>query len=249
MRASRLAAVGIAAGSMMLGMAAPALADTPPKAGQFCSKDDVGKTYTGDDGTVLKCMVKAGEEQPRWVDVSGDEPGGDPSESPSPSPTPTKPAFKFGYDKVKLSSLRVAPGYKTTFTVTCPTSVVITGNGYTQNPLPVKKTGDDTWTATGTFRSKLPDPTTATVACKGYGSVSYSTRPDKGGNGGGNGGGGTMKPKTPKIPSGRIDTGDGSMYMSGGNSSAPLLAAGWGVLMAAGLGAVALRRRTVRERS
>ncbi|WP_396449407.1 hypothetical protein [Actinomadura sp.] len=229
-------------------MAAPALATPDPVTpGAFCDTlNDTGKTTKG---TPMVCKPDENGKL-RWVAAGpGDEPGGDPSESPSPSPTPTKPAFKFGYDKVKLSSLRVAPGYKTTFTVTCPTSVVITGNGYTQNPLPVKKTGDDTWTATGTFRSKLPDPTTATVACKGYGSVSYSTRPDKGGNGGGNGGGGTMKPKTPKIPSGRIDTGDGSMYMSGGNSSAPLLAAGWGVLMAAGLGAVALRRRTVRERS
>jgi hypothetical protein len=235
---------------MMLGMAAPALADTPPKAGDNCTKEQVGSTTKAEDGTLLKCVMPDGAQQPTWVKVD-DRPGdGDPSESPTPTPTPTptKPAFKFGYDKVKLSSLRVAPGYKTTFTVTCPTSVVITGNGYTQNPLPVKKAGDDTWTAVGTFRSKLPTPTIATVACKGYGSVSYTTQPDKGdGNGGGGNGGGTMKPKTPKIPTGRIDTGDGSMYTQG--SSAPLLAAGWGALLLAGLGAVALRRRTVRERS
>ncbi|NKZ05539.1 hypothetical protein [Actinomadura latina] len=240
-------------------MAAPALADTPPKAGDNCTKEQVGSTTKAEDGTLLKCVLPDGGDQPTWVKVGDGDPGGgepgdgDPSESPTPTPTPTptKPAFKFGYDKVKLSSLRVAPGYKTTFTVTCPTAVVITGNGYTQNPLPVKKIGDDTWTATGTFRTKLPNPTTATVACKGYGSVGYSTEPDKGGNGGGGGNGGnTMKPKTPKIPSGRIDTGDGSMYMRGGGS--PLPAAGWGALALAGLGglgAAALRRRAVRERS
>lgn len=39
------------------------------------------------------------------------------------------------------------------------------------------------------------------------------------------------------------------MYGQPDGSAAPVLAAVWGALMAAGLGAVALRRRTVRERS
>jgi hypothetical protein len=238
MRATRLAAAAIAAGPLVLGMAGPALAtpDAPPKAGQFCKKEDIGKTAKAADGTLLKCVRKAGQQQPHWVAASDE-----PTESPSPSPSPTKPTFKFGYDKVKLSSRRVAPGLSTTFTVTCPSTVVITSNGYTKNPLPVKKVGKATWTATGTFRSNLPDPTTATVVCKGFGSVRYSTSPEKGGN--------NMEPKTPKIPTGPINTGDGSMYGRADGSAAPVLAAVWGAVMAAGLGAVALRRRTVRERS
>jgi hypothetical protein len=226
MRATRLAAAAIATGSMVLGMAGPALA-APPKEGQFCKKADIGKTVTAANGTLLKCMTKPGDKQPHWYEIKG---------------APTTPTFKFGYDKVKLSSRRVVPGGKTTFTVKCPSTVSITGNGYTRNPLAVKKIGKATWTATGTFRGNLPDPTTATVVCKGFGSVKFSTSPEKKG-------GNTMTPKTPKIPSGPINTGDGSMYGQTGGSSAPLLAAGWGVLMAAGLGAVALRRRTVRERS
>ncbi|WP_433475268.1 hypothetical protein ACQPZP_42515 [Spirillospora sp. CA-142024] len=235
MRATRLTAAAIAAGSMVLGMAGPALAtpDAPPKAGQFCKKAELGKTAKAEDGTLLKCMKKAGQEQPHWVAIS---PGDD---EPTAPPTTPKPTFKFGYDKVKLSSRRVAPGLTTTFTVTCPSTVSITSNGYTRNPLPVKKIGKNTWTATGTFRGNLPDPTTATVVCKGFGSVKFSTSPEKGGN--------NMTPTKPKIPVGRIDTGDGSMYRRPGGSSAPLLAGAWGALTAVGLAAVALRRRTVRS--
>ncbi|MFA1541505.1 hypothetical protein [Actinomadura monticuli] len=232
----------------MLGMAAPALADTPPVGGQFCAKDDIGKTAKDADGKLLKCVLKDGDEQPRWVPVDpGGDPGGEDPGGEDPGNENPPPTFTFGYDKVKLSSLRVAPGYKTTFTVTCPASVTITGNGYTRNPLPVTKAGENTWTATGTFRGKLPNPTTATVVCEGYGSVKYSTQPEKPGTKPGTPG--QMTPKPPKIPNGRIDTGDGSTYMRNEGSNAGLLAAGWGALTAAGLGAIALRRRTVRERS
>ncbi|GAA2415480.1 hypothetical protein GCM10010191_27150 [Actinomadura vinacea] len=153
---------------------------------------------------------------------------------------PVPPKFDFGYDDVKLSTRRVVPGGKTTFTVTCPAAVSITSNGYTKNPLPVKKTGKNTWTATGTLKSSLPDPTLATVTCKGHGSVKYSTSPEKG----------DLTPKKPsgKIPSGRIDTGDGST-VTGGDGSAVLLAGGGAVLAAAGLGIASLRRRTGQERS
>jgi hypothetical protein len=241
---------------MMLGMAAPALAtpdDTaPPKAGDACTAEQIGSTAKAADGTQLKCEQQAGSDKPVWVTVKGGEnPGGENPGGENPG-TPNEPAFKFGTDKVKLSSLRVAPGYKTTFKVICPTSVSITSNGYTQNPLPVKKAGENTWTATGTFRKNLPNPTTATVVCKDYGSVKFTTQPEKAdGNGGkkGNKGGSTLTPKTPKIPTGRIDTGDGSMYNRDQNSPAPLLAAGWGALMAVGLGAIVLRRRSAAERS
>lgn len=256
MRASRLAAVGIAAGSMMLGMAAPALATPDPVTpGAFCDKADA--TGTSSTGKAMVCKTAA-DGKLRWASADGNEnpggenPGGENPGGEDPG-TPNEPAFKFGPDKVKLSSLRVAPGYKTTFTVTCPTSVSITSNGYTQNPLPVKKAGENTWTAIGTFRKNLPNPTTATVVCKDYGSVKFTTQPDKAdgnkGDKGGNKGGGTLTPKTPKIPTGRIDTGDGSMYMRDQNSPAPLLAAGWGALMAVGLGAIVLRRRSAAERS
>ncbi|TDC47422.1 hypothetical protein E1281_26270 [Actinomadura sp. KC345] len=165
------------------------------------------------------------------------------SEDPDP-----QPGFKFGYDKVKLSSTKVVPGGKTTFAVTCPSEVTITGNGYTQNPLPVKKTGENTWGASGTFKSNLPDPTNVTVVCKGFGSVKYSTSPAKDdGNGNGNGGGNNnMTPKTPEIPTQPVNTGDGSSLTNGGS---PMAAAAWGAIAFLGLGAVALRRRTAQERS
>ncbi|MGI5324305.1 hypothetical protein [Actinomadura nitritigenes] len=241
MRATRLAAAAVATGSLVLGTAGPALAAparNEPKAGQFCKKADLGKEVELADGTLLKCTLKAGQKVPHWVDVTGQTP-------PTKPPTTPKPVFRFGFDKVKLSSRVVAPGRRTTFTVTCPSTVTITGNGYTGSPLPVKKAGKSTWTATGTFKSSLPDPTVATVVCKGFGSVRFSTHPSKKPSQGGN----SMQPATPKIPNGRIDTGDGSMYGRTAGSGAPPAAIGWGALAAAGLGAVALRRRTGRERS
>ncbi|MDL4818300.1 hypothetical protein [Actinomadura opuntiae] len=242
MRATRLAAAAVATGSMVLGMAGTALASPAqdgPKAGQFCKKADVGKKVKLADGTLLKCTLEPGQKVPHWVEVSpGDQP-------PTLPPTTPKPVFRFGFDKVRLSSRVVAPGRHTTFTVTCPSTVTITSNGYTRSPLPVAKTGKSTWTATGTFKSSLPDPTVATVVCKGFGSVRFSTHPSKNPAKPGTG----MQPTTPKIPNGRIDTGDGSMYGRTAGSGAPLMAIGWGALAAAGLGAVALRRRTARERS
>ncbi|MFB4301207.1 hypothetical protein [Actinomadura sp. NTSP31] len=245
MRATRLAAAAVATGSMVLGMAGTALAapaQEGPKAGQFCKKVEIGKEVELADGTLLKCTLKAGQKVPHWVDVTGQTP---PTEPPTSPPTTPKPVFRFGFDKVQLSSRVVAPGRKTTFTVTCPSAVTITGNGYTRDPLAVQKAGKSTWTATGTFKSSLPDPTVVTVVCKGFGSVKFSTHPSKNPSKPGN----SMQPATPKIPNGRIDTGDGSMYGRSAGSGAPLIAVGWGVLAAAGLGAVALRRRTARERS
>ncbi|HEU5026241.1 MAG TPA: hypothetical protein VFV01_15090 [Spirillospora sp.] len=241
MRATRLAAAAVATGSLVLGTAGPALAApggtvTP---GAFCSPE--GATGKTAKGTPMIC-TKAPDGRLRWKAVTGQEPA--PPTKPAP-PTEPKPAFTFGFDKVKLSSRVVAPGRHTTFTVTCPSTVTITGNGYTRSPLPVAKAGKATWTATGTFKSSLPDPTVATVVCKGFGSVKFSTHPSK--NPGEPGGG--MQPAKPKIPNGRIDTGDGSMYGRTAGSGAPLMAIGWGALAAAGLGAVALRRRTARERS
>lgn len=168
-----------------------------------------------------------------------------PSERPpTPTPTPTRPTFSFGYDDVQLSTRRVVPGGSTTFTVTCPTSVTITGNGFTQNPLKVTKIGEGKWRATGVFKKSLPNPTTATVICKDHGSVKYTTNPSQGDGGG-------MKPKpSTKIPTGPINTGDGTLYAAEKDGSAvPLAATGAGAALAAGLGAVVLRRRTVRGRS
>ncbi|MFB4320053.1 hypothetical protein [Actinomadura sp. 21ATH] len=238
MRATRLAATGLAAGAMVLGMAAPALA-TPPATvtpGAFCDDADLGKTAKADNGKTYVCKKKKPtDKQGRWLPVA---PGGeDPKPTPTPTLTPPKPTFKFGYDKVQLSSRRVVPGGTTTFTVTCPSAVSITGNGYTQNPLAVKKVGANKWSATGKFRSSLPDPTTATVVCKGFGSVKFSTSPEKGDD--------NLGPKQPKIPTGRIDTGDGSTLAQ---DASPMAAAGLGALAVAGIGAFALRRRTVRER-
>jgi hypothetical protein len=141
---------------------------------------------------------------------------------------------------VKLSTTKVVPNGSTTFTVTCPSTVTIVSNAYTQSPLPISKTGTDTWTAKGTFKSTLPDPSVATVTCKGFGSVKFSTSPEKKGG---------LKPKPGgQIPVGRIDTGDGSTQT--GSAGLPMLAGGSAAALAgAGLGAFALRRRIGRERS
>ncbi|MFG2087062.1 MULTISPECIES: hypothetical protein [unclassified Spirillospora] len=285
MRSTRLAAAGVAAGAMVLGMAGPALADGKASASPnpFTAGSKITVTVEGCEtkpvlahqGTmVFNGLVKFTQSGTTWTSApvatfdSRHLKAGqsydykvtcyDPNnkkltltlpltvakpDGNDPTPTPTTPTFKFGYDKVKLSTTRVAPGQKVTFTVNCPTAVTVSGNGYTKNPLPVKKTGDATWTAQGTYRSNPPDPTTVTVVCKDFGSVKYSTSPEKGtGNGTGTG----MKPKTPKIPTGPINTGDGSSL---GTDGSPMMAAAWGAFMFLGLGAVALRRRTVSERS
>ncbi|QKG24040.1 hypothetical protein [Actinomadura verrucosospora] len=241
MRATRLSAAAVATGALVLGMAGPVLADSPGPVhpGAFCSP--AGATGKTAKGTPMVC-APGSDGKLRWK--SGKGPTPPTTHKPLPPTTP-KPVFRFGFDKVRLSSRVVAPGRHTTFTVSCPSAVTITSNGYTRNPLPVRKTGKATWTASGTFKSSLPDPTVATVVCKGFGSVKYSTHPSKNPSKGGN----SMQPTTPKIPNGRIDTGDGSMYRPAAGSGAPLLAIGWGALAAAGLGAVALRRRTARERS
>ncbi|MGP4022777.1 hypothetical protein [Actinomadura sp. 3N407] len=283
MRSTRLAAAGVAAGAMVLGMAGPALADGKASASPnpFTAGSKITVTVAGCEskpvlahqGTMVFAeVVKFTQSGANWT--SGPVTTFDSRHlkagqtynykvtchdanqqkltmtlpltvaKPDGNPDPT-PEFKFGYDKVKLSSRRVAPGQNVTFTVNCPTAVSVSGNGYTKNPLPVKKAGKDTFTATGTYRSNLPDPTTVTVVCKDFGSVKYSTSPEKAG-GSGNGGGNAMEPKTPKIPTGPINTGDGSSL---GNDGSPMMAAAWGAFMFLGLGAVALRRRTVQERS
>lgn len=291
MRSTRLAAAGVAAGAMVLGMAGPALAegkavaspnpfpagsainvtvtgcDTKPVLGHqgtMVFAETVNFTQNGDtwssgpvktfDGRHLKAgqtynyRVTCYDADNQKVTMTLPLTVAEAQDNPDPTPTPGRPEFRFGYDKVKLSTRRVAPGQKVTFKIACPTEVTVSGNGYTQNPLPVKKAGDGVWTATGTYRSNLPDPTTVTVVCKNFGSVKYSTSPEKGdGNGGGgNGGGNAMTPQTPKIPTGRIDTGDGSSLRDGGS---PMMAAAWGAFAFLGLGAVALRRRIAQERS
>ncbi|TDC78260.1 hypothetical protein [Actinomadura sp. 7K507] len=287
MRSTRLAAAGVAAGALVLGMAGPALADgkvvanpNPFTAGSAITVNVSGcnaesKPVLAHGGTIVFAQpvtftrkgdlwtsgpvktfdsrqLKAGQTYPYKVTchdadqnkLTMDLPLKVAASSENPDP---QPGFKFGYDKVKLSTTRVAPGEKTTFKVICPSTVTITGNGYTQNPLPAKKTGENTWGATGTFKSSLPDPTNVTVVCKGFGSVKYSTSPAKDdGNGNGNGGGNNMTPKTPKVPTGPINTGDGSTLNNGGS---PMAAAAWGAIAFLGLGAVALRRRTAQERS
>ncbi|MBA9004051.1 hypothetical protein [Thermomonospora cellulosilytica] len=193
-----------------------------------------GKTYVAK----WTCEIEGGTATLSLTTTPGKRPG-------TPKPTPTRPAFSFGYDDVQLSSRRVVPGGSTTFTVTCPTAVTITGNGFTQSPLTVTKVGENTWRGTGTFKQTLPNPTTATVICKDHGAVKYTTDP-------GDGNGGDMKPKPgTRIPTGPINTGDGTLYLEqrGGDSAMPLMAAGAGAALAAGLGVVVLRRRTARGRS
>ncbi|MDL4774834.1 hypothetical protein [Actinomadura xylanilytica] len=160
-----------------------------------------------------------------------------PSKEPGVKPAPQK--FSFGYDDVELSTRKVIPGKSMTFTITCPTAVTITGNGFTTKALAVKTVRTGVFKAVGMFRSgTLPNPTVATVACKGHGYVKYSTKPGE-----------AIKPgkKSPQIPAGAPNTGDGSLSLhhEDGGSMTPALVGGGsaGALAVVGGGLVLLRRR------
>ncbi|WP_051109026.1 hypothetical protein [Actinomadura flavalba] len=190
-----------------------------------------GTTYT----VVFSCKLEGGTAK-----FSLKVNPGKPKPTPTPTPTtPEPPKFSFGYDDVKLTTRKVVPGGKIGFTVNCPTAVTITGNGFTTKALAVKQTGKGTFKAVGAFRAgTLPNPTTATVACKGHGYVKYSTKPGQ-----------AIKPKpggNPEIPVGAPNTGDGTLYgHADGGSSTALLAGGSAAgLAVVGGGLLLLRRRS-----
>jgi hypothetical protein len=271
MHTTRLAAAGAVAALVALGMAGPAQAAEPaasatpdpfkPGADLTLSITECTETPTSVAGDLFTGTPQfSGEAGGTWTAKQATKPALAPGKSftitinckvgeapiertvtvTSAKEEPNEPpAFSFGFDDVKMSTTRVVPNGSTTFTVTCPTAVTINSNAYTTNPLPVTKSGENTWTSTGKFKSSLPNPSVVTIACKDHGAVEFTTNPEKG----------EMKPgkKIPgKIPTGRIDTGDGSTQTGTGM---PLLAGGTAALAAAGLGAVALRRRIGRERS
>lgn len=158
-------------------------------------------------------------------------------------PPKAEPKFKFGFDKVQLSTRRVMPGSNITFRVKCPNPVSATSASWATAPS-FKKTGTDTWTGTGRFKSSLPAVVNIKVSCKGFGFVTYSTKPGKRnvGDGGGTG----------NIPTGPgPNTGDGSLFMQESEGSNMALIAGGsaGALAVAGLGTVLVRRRRTGQES
>jgi hypothetical protein len=189
MRVARLAAAGTAAGLVVLGAGAPALAQEDPA-------------------------------------------------TPTPTPTATEPAFKFGFDKVQLSTRRVVPGGKVTFTVTCPTAVTATSSAFVANPRFAKD--GDTSKGTATYKRSLPRVVNIKVSCAKFGFVTFSTKSDTG-NGGGNVGNG------PNVPDQAPDTGGGATAENGAAALGGAAALAIGLMGATGLGLVAARRRMARE--
>jgi hypothetical protein len=147
-----------------------------------------------------------------------------------------KPDFKFGFDKVKLSTRTVVAGGKLGMTVTCPSTVTATSASFTAQPKFEKK--DEVWKATATFKDHLPSVVRLKVTCSGHGSVSYSTKPGER----------DVKPGDGKIPKGAPQTGDGSMAGrsgdGGGSGMLPIVGSA-AVLAGVGLGGggLLMRRR------
>jgi hypothetical protein len=159
----------------------------------------------------------------------------DPSQ-PKPEPTATQPAFKFGFDKVQLTTRRVVPGGKIGFTVTCPTTVTATSSSFAVAPR--FKKAEDTSKAVATFRRALPKVVNIKVSCAQFGFVTFSTKPGKGNVDNG-----------PNVPSQGPNTGGGATADSGTPANlggAAAIAAS--LAGATGLGLVfAARRRMARE--
>lgn len=178
-----------------------------------------GRTYR----TEFRCD---GQTFPLEITIPGSA-GGGPTASPSPG-TGGGGAFKFGFDKVKLSTRKVVPGGTMGFTVTCPTTVTAESAAFAEPPKFTKK--GQVSTGTAKFGEKLPSIVKIKITCAGHGHVEYSTEPAKKALGEGG----------PKIPVGAPDTGGGAEQGPGaavyGGAAAVLLAA-------AGGGALMLRRR------
>ncbi|WP_019631356.1 hypothetical protein [Actinomadura atramentaria] len=275
MRAARLAAAGAAAGLAVLGTAGAALAAAPtptisvtpnpftPGAKLTVKVTECIKAPTGDATSIFASdLAFTGTAGGTWTAVGATKSSLQPGHTytavltceveggtgkltltvnpAKPKPTePAPPKFSFGYDDVTLSTRKVVSGGKIGLTVRCPSAVTVTGNGFTSPSLPVKTVKTGVYSAAGTFRSgKLPDPTTMKVACKGYGYVTYSTKPGQ-----------PIKhgKKSPTVPVGAPQTGDGSLYGQPADGSATPWLAGGGAVAAAGVlggGLVLLRRRS-----
>jgi hypothetical protein len=148
-------------------------------------------------------------------------------------PKTPAPGFKFGFDKVQLSTRTVEAGGKIGMTVTCPSTVTATSASFTAAPKFDKK--DDVSKATATFKDHLPSVVRVKITCSGHGSVGYSTKPGER----------DVKPGDGKIPKGAPETGDGSMAPrgDGGGLGGLTIAGSAAVLAGAGLGGGLLLRR------
>jgi hypothetical protein len=198
----------------------------------FDADDDVWTAVAG-----TKDTLKAGK---RYVTSFTCETEGKATEFTFATTIPKKPAetFKFGFDKVELSTRTIKAGGTLGFEVTCPTTVSAKSASFVSAPTFERDTSEDKVAkGTATFKSTLPSVVTIKVYCKDHGFVTYSTKPGQKSVGDG----------APKVPKGAPQTGDGSMAGRDGDSApGPALLAGAGLV---GLAGVALRRRAGRRES
>ncbi|MFC6885076.1 MULTISPECIES: hypothetical protein [Actinomadura] len=215
---------------------APGTFEKGAKPGEWTAKAlsrknlELGKPYT----TQFTCEVdKVAQQLTLTAKVKdGTEPPDEPEK------------FRFGFDKIELSTRTVLPGGKFGMKVTCPTEVTATSASFVKEP-EFKELGDEgtesdapKWGATATFKKTLPSVVNVRITCAQYGSKVYSTKPGKKQVGNG----------SPTVPKGAPDTGDGTMSGTGGNGGGALYAGGSAALVAAaGLGGLALRRRAARS--
>lgn len=200
MRFIRLASTAAASGALAVAVAVPAVAaGTSPTPG------------TSPTSTTSPTPSSAPTEP-------AGAPHSHPTSPPTPPPPLPDPSFKFGYDKVKLSTHRVVPGGTVTITVTCPTAVAIAHDVFVPPPgeviaphdplfLDAKQIGPRLFRAVGTFQQHLPKVGHVVIACAYYGYLSFTLTPDRAG------GSTSVHPSTstPKVPVGAPETGDGSL--------------------------------------
>lgn len=206
-----------------------------------------GDTWTGIGGTLrsLKsgnsyltrfgCLTGKGFQTfPLWVTPPDKIPPAPPSPpgKPRPEPPPGE-GFRFGYGDVELSTRTVTPGGRLGIRVTCPSSVRATSASFVSEPR-FSRIGKDEHKGTARFASSLPSIVKVRVECRGYGSVTFSTKPGQK----------DVDPGDQGIPQGSPNTGDGSLANTQDGPDYTLGAAG-----ALALAYVLHRRRRASERA
>ncbi|GAA2587003.1 hypothetical protein SMC26_42825 [Actinomadura fulvescens] len=173
-----------------------------------------GDAWTGIGGTLrtlksgnsyltrLGCVTGKGFQTfPLWVTPPDRIPPAPPSPPGKPRPEPPPGGgFTFGHDDVDLSTRTVMPGGRLGIRVTCPAPVRATSASFVSEPR-FERVGEDGHRATARFESTLPSIVKVRVECRGYGSVTFSTRPGQK----------HVDPGDQSIPQGSPNTGDGSM--------------------------------------
>ncbi|WP_258572104.1 hypothetical protein [Actinomadura parmotrematis] len=199
--------------------------------------------------TRFACLTKGGL---RTFELSVTVPKGA-GKPPATTPPPSDGGggggrFSFGSDDVKLTPRAVTPGGAVTITVTCPVQPSASSGSFVAAPrFDAIGNGGNRWEGSSDYKPSLPSTVKLVVRCPGYGSVSYSSHPERTPGTGSGGSGGTGTGSDPTIPVGAPDTGDGSTYgTSEGGAVLPLAGA---ALALTGGGVLAVRRRRAEGRA